>query len=47
VDGNWLQDLLHWYWVTPWQLVLLEVPNVVGSVAVGAWFGARLTGRTR
>lgn len=23
MTGNWLQRLLHWYWITPWQVALV------------------------
>jgi hypothetical protein len=42
MHGNWLQDLLNWYWITPWQLGLIEAP-IVGA---GVWGGMRI-GRRR
>jgi hypothetical protein len=33
VNGNWLQDLLHWYWITPWQLIAIDV--IIIGIGVG------------
>ncbi len=35
--GNWLQDLLHWYWLTPWQLGLLLGLLVIALIAGLRW----------
>lgn len=34
MNGNWLQNLLNWYWITPWQLILIVLAIfIVGSLA--------------
>lgn len=42
MSGNWLQDLLNWYWITPWQLDLM-----LGVIAAVGVVGVLLIGRNR
>ena len=36
-EGNWLQDLLNWYWITPWQLGFILVLEMIVVVLVIAY----------